>query len=109
MSIQTKKNQKIIEENSPKTEILQRLAQASVEGLAIQVAVNSVLPGAGIAFGGLKNIKNMKKVGEVMGKGAAKEGVKMLDEDGRKKQTAAEDLSEDVALEMLTRVGGQSR
>ena len=101
----TKKKTK--EEKEEKTEVLQRLAQASVEGLAIQVAINTVMPSAGIALGSLKSAKNIKKAGQVMGKGAAKEGVKMLDDEGREKQTAADDLSEDIALEMLTRVGGR--
>ena len=78
-----------------------------MEGLAIQVAVNTVMPGTGIAMGGLKSAKNIKKVGKVMGKSAAKEGVKMLDDEEREKQTPAEDLSEDIALEMLTRIGGR--
>ena len=103
MAVQKKRTTK----NEQKLDLLQRLAQASVEGLAIQVAVNAVMPGAGIALEGMKSAKNIKKAGQVMGKSAAKEGVKILDDEGREKQTAAEDLSEDIALEMLTRVGGR--
>ena len=102
-----KKKNKVKEKKEQKSDVLQRLAQASVEGLAIQVAVNTVMPGAGIAMSGLKSAKNIKRVGKVMGKSAAKEGVKMLDDEEREKQTPAEDLSEDIALEMLTRVGGR--
>ena len=102
-----KAQKKRTKKTEQKSDILQRLAQASVEGLAIQVAVNTVMPGAGIALEGLKSAKNIKKAGKVMGKSAAKEGVKMLDDEGRENQTPAEDLSEDIALEMLTRVGGR--
>lgn len=104
MSVQKKE---IKEQSEPKSSILQRLAQASMQDLIIQSAVNTVMPGAGIALGSLKSAKNIKKVGKMMGKSAAKEGVKMLDDEGREKQTAADDLSEDIALEMLTRVGGR--
>ena len=108
MSNTKKKKHKIKPVKSEaKSDVLQRLAQASVEGLAIQVAVNTVMPGAGLALEGLKSVKNIKKAGQVMGKSAAKEGVKMLDDEGRENQTPAEDLSEDIALEMLTRVGGR--
>ena len=96
------------EKKESKSTVLQRLAQASMQDLAIQMSINTVMPGAGIALKGLKSAKNIKKAGQVMGKSVAKEGVKMLDDEGREKQTAAEDLSEDIALEMLTRVGGRN-
>ncbi len=93
------------QKEAPKSEILQRLAQASIEGLAIEVAMNAIIPGGGIALQGLNQGKNLKKAAKVMGKSAGKEGIKMLDEE--ENENPAEELSEDIALEMLTRVGGR--
>ena len=62
-----KKKNKVKEKKEQKSDVLQRLAQASVEGLAIQVAVNTVMPGAGIAMSGLKSAKNIKRVGKKYG------------------------------------------
>ena len=100
---------KATKKETPKKEsdMLQRLAQASVEGLVMEVAMNTLMPGTGIALKGLKQAKNMKKAAQVMGKSAAKEGVQMLDESEGEEQSPVENLSEDVALEFLTRVGGR--
>ena len=75
--------------------------QGSIEGLAVEVAMNAVIPGSGLPVQGLKHGKNLKKVAKVAGKGAAKEGVKMLDEE--ENENPAEELSEDIALEVLSR------
>ena len=97
------------EQNKNKEEsVLQRLAQASIEGLAIQAAVNTIMPGAGLALKSLKSAKTLKKAGKIMGKSAGKEGVKMLDDEERGKQTTPEELSGDVALAALDRIGGRS-
>lgn len=93
------------QEAETKSDVLQRLAQASVEGLAIEVAMNTIVPGSGVAVHGLNQGKNIKKAVKIMGKSAGKEGVKMLDDE--KNENPAEELSEDIALEMLTRVGGR--
>ena len=96
-------------ENKPqqKSSVIARLAKASVEGLAIEVGVNVVMPGAGIAFKGIKNAKNIKKAGKVMGKSAAKEGGNILDGEDENNPNSARDLSEDVTMEVLTHVGGR--
>ena len=99
--------QKKEETKEQRTEILQRLAQASVEGLVLEVAMNAVMPGSGIALNNLKQAKNMKKVAKVMGKSAAKEGVQMLDEEKEQEQSPTEDLTEDIALEFLSRSIGR--
>lgn len=93
------------EKAETKSDVLQRLAQASVEGLVIEVAMNTIVPGSGLAVHGLSQGKNIKKAAKIMGKSAGKEGVKILD--GEENENPAEDLSEDIALEMLTRVGGR--
>ena len=93
--------------NPQKSTVLQRLAQASVEELATQGAFNAVMPGAGIALKSLKSAKNIKEAGKVMGKGAAKEGVQMLD-DKEPEKSPVEDLSKNIALEMLARARGRN-
>ena len=101
------KKKKIKTKKEERTEVLQRLAQAAVEGLAMEVAMNVVMPGSGLALNSLKYAKNAKKAAKVMGKGAAKEGVQMLDKEDRNK-TPAENLAEDVGLEFLSRAGSRS-
>ena len=93
------------DEKNSKSDVLQRLAQASVEGLAMEVAINTIMPGAGVALHGLKYSKGLKKAGKAMGKGAGKEGVKMLDDEEEK--DPGTELSEDLGLELLTRAGGR--
>ena len=88
------------------TDILQRLAQASVEGLVVKVAINSIIPGAGIAVGGLNQAKNIKRAAKVIGKETAVKGVQLLD-DEQKEKTPLEDLGEDASLEILSRIGGR--
>ncbi len=100
-----KQEENVSQKDESKSEILQRLAQASVEGLAIEVAMNAIIPGGGVALQGLNQGKNIKKAAKVMGKSAGKEGIKMLDEE--ENESPVEELSEDIALEMLTRVGGR--
>ena len=56
MSVQKKKIKK---KEEPKSTILQRLAQASMQDLIIQSAVNTVVPGAGIALGLFVNGRQM--------------------------------------------------
>ena len=71
----------------------------------MEVAINTVMPGAGVALHGLKYSKGLKKASKAMGKGAGKEGVKMLDDEEEK--DPGTELSEDMTLELLTRVGGR--
>ena len=100
-----KQEENVSQKDESKSEILQRLAQASVEGLAIEVAMSAIIPGGGVALQGLNQGKNIQKAAKVMAKSAGKEGIKMLDEE--ENESPVEELSEDIALEMLTRVGGR--
>ena len=54
------------EKAETKSDVLQRLAQASVEGLAIEVAMNTIIPGSGLAVHGLNQGKNIKKAAKIM-------------------------------------------
>ena len=100
-----KKEQK--KENKP-SELKERLTQGMIESLVVGGLVNAVVPGAGIALNSLNKVSTMKKAAKVMGKGAAKEGVEMLDGEDPERNPA-EELSEDVALEVLSHISGQSR
>ena len=90
-----------------KQDVLQRLAQASVEGLAISVAVNALLPGGGAVINTFSQTQNVKRAVRVMGKSAAEEGIKMLDEEPTEEETPLENLSGQVALEVLDHMNGR--
>ena len=92
------------------SELKERLTRGVIESLAVDALVNAVVPGAGIALNSLNKVSTMKRTAKVMGKGAAKEGIEMLDEgDKNQEENPAQNLTEDIALEVLTRIGGQSR
>ena len=88
-----------------KSDVIQKLTQASVEGLAVEVAMNALMPGSGVATKVLQGTKGIKKAAKIVGKQTAKEGVKMLDEN--KEEDPLEELSQDVTLEFFNRVGGR--
>ena len=85
-------------------DLRERLAQGAIEGIAVEVISNAVLPGAGIAANAIRSTKGLKKAAKVAGKGAAKEGIKALD-DENDTQSKAEELGGDLAIELLSRTG----
>ena len=102
-----KANRRPPKENKPEPSVLARLLKASIEGLAIEVAMNTVIPGSGIALKGMKNAKNIKKAGKAMGKSAAKEGGDILDGEDENNSNSAGGVSEEAAMEILTHLGGR--
>lgn len=103
-----KENKQPQQEKQNKSEVLQRLAQGAIEGLIVEVAMNTLIPGSGIALNGLRQGKNLKKVAKAMGKSATKEGVQMLD-DSEENPDKPEELAGDIALEFITRTAGCGR
>ncbi|MBO7483834.1 MAG: hypothetical protein J6T55_01765 [Alphaproteobacteria bacterium] len=86
-------------EEKNKAELPQRLAQASVEGLAIEVIANTIAPGTGTAITALKGVSGLKKAAKIIGKNSAKEALEDDDDDKNK----IEELSGDLAIRLLDR------
>jgi len=92
--------------DTQKSDLQERLVQGAIEGIATEMVLNTVLPGAGIATNTLRTAKGLKKVAKVAGKGAAKEGVKILDGEDEAQNTV-EELGGDLAIELITRTRGR--
>ena len=86
-------------EEKNKSELTQRLAQASVEGLVVEVIANTVAPGTGTAITALKGVSVLKKAAKIVGKNSAKEALKNDDDDRNK----MEELGGDLAIRLLER------
>ncbi|MGN0919552.1 MAG: hypothetical protein ACI4OR_02180 [Alphaproteobacteria bacterium] len=89
-----------------KSGLKERLAQAAIEGIAMEVAINTLLPGSGLALSNIRSAKGFKKVAEVAGKSAAKEGIKSLDDENGT-QDKTEELAGDLTIELLSRSRGR--
>ena len=98
---------KVQKKDETKSDVLQRLAQASVEGLIVNMALNALLPGAGTALGSVNQTQSLKKMGKVMGKSAAQEGIQMLDEEEPEETNSTGNLQEKMGLEVLDRMRGR--
>ena len=88
------------------SDLEERLIHGAVEGIATEIAINAILPGAGLAANTLRGVKGLKKVAKVAGKGAIKESIKALD-DENDTQDKVEELSGDFAIELLSRTAGR--
>lgn len=102
--MKTKEKKKI--EKNKNSELTDTLVRGMVEGVAVDMLMNAVIPGAGLAVSGLNKAKNMKKAAKVMGKGAVKKEIDVLDGDSQERNPA-EELSENFAIEVLSSVGGR--
>ena len=103
--VKEKKDSKEKKKNKD-SELTDTLFHGMMEGFVVDMVMNAAVPVPGLAATALNKAKNIKRTAKVMSKGAAKEGIEMLDGE-KAKGDPAEELSEDIALEVLSRVGGR--
>ena len=92
--------------DTQKSDLKERLVQGAIEGIGTEIVLNAIVPGAGLATNTLRTAKGLKKAAKVAGKGAAKEGLKVLDGEDEA-QNQIEELGSDLAIELLTRTRGR--
>ena len=90
------------------SELTDTLVRGMVEGVGESMLANAFIPGAGLAVSSLNQANGMKKVAKSMGTGVVKKEIDKLDGDPQERNPA-EELSSDIAMEVLGRIGGQPR
>lgn len=85
-----------------KADLRERFTKASLEGIAVELLLDAVVPGAGLTTNVLSTAKGLKKVAKVAGKGATKEGAKTVLDDEENNTNELEEIGEDLALKVFS-------